>query len=138
MTHLTTAILLTLSLLWGGLGCDSNPTPHPAGDAFTVDTRGSGGPTGDRDDDNEPGPGAENPDYAAGGDATEMLPSACDVGDASDADVADGAETCDGQVGAIGETDGIGETGDIGDTGDSGETEVSPPSSRVDDPSFAE
>ena len=68
MNAFITAVLLVLGALAGALtGCDSNPTPHPAGDARTYDVAEAGQTNGGRGDDlsPEPGPGEDDPDNAA-------------------------------------------------------------------------
>lgn len=102
MNALTTAAFLVLSFIAGALaGCDSNPTPHPAGDVRTYDVAEAGAPNGGRDDDltPEPGPGEDDPDNAY-----------------TDGDPAAGVGGCD----AMADAEVLG--GDAGDGGDSNDT----------------
>lgn len=126
MNALATAIVLVLSLITGALaGCDSNPTPHPAGDVRTYDVAEAGTPNGGRGDDltPEPGPGEDDPDNAA----TDGDPAAgfqgCDA--TSDAEVLDGGDAVETDAG-----DAAAEQGDAvdGDTlpSDCGPSEVAP------------
>jgi len=97
MNALTIAIVFVLSLFAGALeGCDSNPTPHPAGDVRTYDVAEAGAPSGREDDFTpEPGPGEDDPDNAfTDGESPAAGVGGCDT--MADAEVFGGGDAGDG------------------------------------------